>query len=220
MLDAPTSMSCTRSRRVITGGHAQRVGRFPSQKVGRMIHWESTLERDLILQLEFDRDVLGYREQPDPIRLIIGGKSHTYTPDFEVWRRNGRVIIEVKAEAWLLDTELQDRLAAAHAHFAGEGIRFEVLTERLIRAQPRLENLELLVLRHSKTRVIQGALRIAQEVLSANANVKYGDLACALGRAGIDRAQIDAQICAMIRRHDIEADLRKALSPTILVLPN
>ena len=46
------------------------VGRFPSRKMGVTIQFEShTVELAAIFELEHDRDVLEYYDQPPPIKL-------------------------------------------------------------------------------------------------------------------------------------------------------
>ncbi len=58
------------------------TGVMASRKTNRMVASESTLERDLFLQLEFDPLVESFEEQP--LRLsyqMTSGKASTYTPD-------------------------------------------------------------------------------------------------------------------------------------------
>lgn len=72
-------------------------GYFPSKKMGRMIEWESPLERDAIVLLEFSPGVVSFQEQPRKVIFYIGGVPHVYFPDFEVVLTNGKVIdVEVK----------------------------------------------------------------------------------------------------------------------------
>ena len=73
---APADQS-VRARRVITRSPTRTVGRFPSLKCGRTIHWESQLERDFVLRLEFDEGVVSYREQPETIEVSWQiGRAH------------------------------------------------------------------------------------------------------------------------------------------------
>jgi hypothetical protein len=40
------------------------IGRFPSLKLGRMVDFESLIERDFIYVLDFEPDVESFSEQP------------------------------------------------------------------------------------------------------------------------------------------------------------
>lgn len=60
------------SRRVITRSGRHFRGRYPSRKLGRMVAFESLIERDVILLLEFSRGVLSYQEQPTRIAYSNG----------------------------------------------------------------------------------------------------------------------------------------------------
>jgi hypothetical protein len=55
------------------------TGGFASQKNGRMLGFESLLEKEHMLLLEFDDAVDHFEEQPVTIR--IPGTSKSYTPD-------------------------------------------------------------------------------------------------------------------------------------------
>jgi hypothetical protein len=112
--------------------------------MGRNIWNESILERDLIFQMEYDRDVVSYREQAVRIFFELDGKRRFYTPDFSCELRNRRPqIIEVKPKAKLsswfkqlyrIITPICDR----------EGFDFLVYTEFQIRIQPLLDNIKCL----------------------------------------------------------------------------
>src|SRR5437588_206487 len=85
-----------RARNISNKGSRKIIGKFPSLLMGLVVKWESKLERDFIYLLEFDSDVISYREQPIRIIYFLDGKSCRYTPDFLVVRKNKRQIIEVK----------------------------------------------------------------------------------------------------------------------------
>lgn len=86
------------------------TGLVSSRKNDRMTGFESSLERDFLLLLDFDRNVERYEEQPVTIRYRDReGKRRTYTPDVLVlYRQNltGRdtcpLLCEVKYRADLL----------------------------------------------------------------------------------------------------------------------
>lgn len=87
--------------RKITNGGRKVIGKFPSIKMGRMIMWESQIERDYLYLVDFDVDVIFCQEQPLIVRYYndSDGKIHNYTPDFLLIRRdNKKQVIEVKDE--------------------------------------------------------------------------------------------------------------------------
>jgi hypothetical protein len=148
-----------RAREVIHRGPRRTVGRFASVKMGRMVHWESQLERDLIYQLEFDRRVLVYQEQPLSVKLRVDGRPRKYTPDLLIRRADSYDIIEVKPADTAGKPEWQALFGAAREHFAGLGANFCVVTDAEIRVQPRLANIVML-LRHQRT-TVDGSVRNA-----------------------------------------------------------
>ncbi|XGV96566.1 MAG: Mu transposase C-terminal domain-containing protein [Leptolyngbya sp. BL-A-14] len=94
--------------RLVDGGKKSVSGRYPSQKMGHTIQFESHRnELAQIYRYEFDDEVLEYWDQPHAIYLDYLSKSgrrnyHSHTPDFFVIRRNGAGWEECKTEKELL----------------------------------------------------------------------------------------------------------------------
>jgi len=74
------------------------TGTFASIKNKRNIFYESLLERDFFLLLEFDKTVSSYEEQPIKLYYDRYGKKTKYTPDCLVYYNNDKLpcIHEVK----------------------------------------------------------------------------------------------------------------------------
>lgn len=118
------------------------TGRFSSQKNNRAMAFESTLERDLFLSLEFDDTVVSYEEQPLTINGEVGGPIRQYTPDCLAQHVDGmETLYEVKYVADLeKDAEvLALRFAIAERYAHERGMKFRVVSELDIRGA-RLEN--------------------------------------------------------------------------------
>ena len=63
------------------------TGTFPSHKNKRNIFYESLLERDIYLLLEFNDEVVSYEEQPFKIYYQRAKSTYRYTPDVLVHYR-------------------------------------------------------------------------------------------------------------------------------------
>ena len=90
------------------------IGRFPSTKMGRMIAFESLLERDFIYLLDYDPAVEWFEEQPLSIEYVHEAKLLHYTPDFHLLERGQHVLVECKPERFV-DTEENRRKFAVAA---------------------------------------------------------------------------------------------------------
>lgn len=121
-------------------------GLFPSLKTGRMVWFESFLERDFIYWLEFEPSVITFAEQPFTLEYPHLGKTRRYTPDFHVRYAPKRdVLVECKPTAFVETEENQLKFRAAEAWCAEQGWSFRVVTEADVRQEPRLANIKLLV---------------------------------------------------------------------------
>lgn len=72
-----------------------------TNKRGRVVQFESEQERVLILLLERDPSVWDFCSQPETLTSVaVDGRTHHYTPDFQVWRTDGQIEFhEVTLEA-------------------------------------------------------------------------------------------------------------------------
>jgi hypothetical protein len=94
--------------------------------------------------LDYEGDVSYWHEQPLRIRFSHGGKVHRYTPDLEVHRASQKQLIEVKPKHEVDSGEWDVLFRAASSVCEQEGYEFLVVTDEIIRTQPRLENVKLL----------------------------------------------------------------------------
>jgi len=73
------------------------TGMFYSLKNKKGIFFESKLERDLFLTLEFNKNVTEYEEQPLSLKYTKGNRTYPYTPDCLVhYIKDAPCVLEVK----------------------------------------------------------------------------------------------------------------------------
>lgn len=130
------------------------TGLVPNPRTQSMTAFESSLERDFLLLLDFDPDVEFFEEQPVTIVYHDAtGRRRTYTPDVLVRYRTDRLqarhtkprLCEVKycedlRQHW---AEYRPKFRAAQRYAQQQGWRFRVVTERHVRT-PYLENVKFL----------------------------------------------------------------------------
>lgn len=139
--------------RAIPRNYLSVTGRVPSSKTddGRLASYESTLERDYLLRLEFDLSVTRYEEQPCEIiykHPILG--TRTYVPDVHVEYSQDPVrggprrdeIVELKFRSELKErwADLRPRYRAAVHYCRERNWRFVIRTEVEVRT-PYLTNI-------------------------------------------------------------------------------
>lgn len=135
--------------------HCYLSGRVSSSKVPQAQAFESSLEQDFLLMLEFDRGVLRFASQPITIRWKEDGRQRRYTPDVLVeytpymqdhFPHLKPALFEVKPEAILRrDWNVLKSKFKAAVHWCREyDCRFRIITERYIRT-PYLSNIKFLM---------------------------------------------------------------------------
>lgn len=100
------------STREIKKSHISVTGYFSSYKNKRLINFESKLEHDFYLLLEFDETVKSYIEQPFKVYYIYQDKKRRYTPDTLVSYVDGiQKVFEIKPIFKIQnDLELQEKI--------------------------------------------------------------------------------------------------------------
>jgi len=86
-------------------------GRWFSTTAGRFLDYESLLERDWMLLMDFDREVDWVCEQPLRLRYLRDGVAASHVPDLLVWRRAGPELCDVKGEERLDHPDFRLRCA-------------------------------------------------------------------------------------------------------------
>jgi len=140
--------------RKIPKSYVALTGRIANSKGEAPVAFESSLERDLFVILDFDLNVERYEEQPVSIKYIDNnGKVKTYTPDVLVTYRKDiepairmkTMLCEVKYRQDLKNNwaEYKCKFKAAVRYARNKGWVFRILTEREIRT-PYLVNAKFL----------------------------------------------------------------------------
>jgi hypothetical protein len=120
-------------------------GDFPSLKLGRMVRYGSTIERDLLYFLEYWQHVTWYQEQPMTIEHVMAdGHRHRYTPDYEIHEGPTKSIAECKPTARLASVQAEQQRQIGLAWADTNGYRFVTFTDTELRIGHQLENLKLL----------------------------------------------------------------------------
>jgi hypothetical protein len=128
--------------RKVSHGGRNIIGQFPSIKMGRMIAFESLIERDCLYFLDFEADISYIAEQPLTLEYKRQGKVLRYTPDFHIILSNKNVLIECKPAAFV-DTENNLlKFAAAREWCKSNDWEFKIVSDNDLRSGYRLQNVK------------------------------------------------------------------------------
>lgn len=161
--------------RKIPKNHLCVTGSFASQKNGTMGSFESLLEKEYMLLLDFDDSVDGFEEQP--VTIPVPGAAKGYTPDVLVYFRvdsvTGRIraplLTEIKHSEDLKKNaeKYAPKFAAATQYASERGWEFHLTTEQEIRTV-RLANLKFLREYRNITPKEENCFRILKLIERAN----------------------------------------------------
>lgn len=164
-----------------------------TNKVGRVVQYESFAERSLLLRLERDWTVRDYLSQPETfVFKAPDGRMHRYTPDFMVWRTTDHIEIhEVTISSRTDRPSQQWRMEAAEQICGEREWRYLVHTELTLPQGAELANL-LALLAYRPTGYANPSVQTwLEQHLSLDATQEFGQLAQAIA---LDTQQENHQV--------------------------
>lgn len=206
--------------RTVPKNYRSLTGLVPNTRTQSMTAFESSLERDFLLLLDFDPDVEFFEEQP--VKIVYhdaNGRRRIYTPDVLVRYRTNRLqarhtkplLCEVKYRDDLRQHwgEYRPKFRAAQGYARQQGWRFRLVTERHVRT-PYLENVKFL--RSYRALPVNGSHRTL--LLNTLTHLEETDPASLLAAMSQDRwqqAQMLPMLWQLIATRQVGTDLSQPL---------
>lgn len=205
------------------------TGTFSSAKNGKSLGYESLLERDLMILLEFDDAVERFEEQPVKIPFAVNSKqSKAYVPDILIHYRpvsSGEtprpVLGEVKHTEDLKKNKVKyaPKFAAASLYAEERGWDWRKFTEKDIRTD-YLENLKFLREYHSAEPDVELLNEVIGHLRKARGSESFESLLKSLCSTESKELYIVPAIWHLLAAKRIVANLKKPLDTKIkLSLP-
>ena len=164
-----------RAREVVKRSNPMVTGKYPSLKAGRMVQWESQLERDALYLMDASPLVRELGEQPVKLSFILNGEERDHFPDFLSNVDGIKVFVEVKPEDKSQKQYYQDRTNFLEKTLPIYGYRYLVITEKDIRQKTRLE-IAKFILRHGRVPLASKKKEILRRTLQEMPNLRWGDV--------------------------------------------
>lgn len=210
--------------RKIPKNHLHVTGKFASQKNRQMGGFESLLEKDHMLLLEFDDAVEGFEEQP--VTIPVPGVARGYTPDILVrffpdaatGQPRPPELTEVKSIDDLRRNKEKyaPKFAAAEQYARELGWTFSIKTEKEIRTQ-RLANIKFLREYRNIDPAEDDCAQLLSLALSLNGKAALPDLLAALKRTEDDDLYWLPVIWNMVLKKRLIIDLDVPMSDRVVL---
>lgn len=185
-----------------------------TNKVGRLVQFESWAERALILRLDREPEVLDYQSQPETFTFSDEqGKQRSYTPDFMVWRRDGSIEIhEVTLSKRRIRPEGWRRERAAREICRARGWQYIVHTEHTLPQGSELANLLALAGYRPPVYAHQAVVQTVFEQLEPNQTVAFRMLVKQVSQTlNLAEGQVTGAVCYLLWHGQLMTDLDQLL---------
>ena len=207
-------------RRVRSTG--QNIRGVITNKVGRLVQFESWAERALILRLDRDPAVLDYQSQPETFTFRDEqGRQRSYTPDFMVWRREGAIEIhEVTLSKRRIRPELRGREQAAREICQARGWQYVVHTEHTLPQGSELANLLALAGYRPTVYAHQAVAQRVFEQLEPGRTVAFRMLVKQISQSQtLAEGQVTGALCHLLWHSQLMTDLNQLLFDQGRIVP-
>lgn len=189
-------------------------GLYYSQKMGRLVGYESDNEKFDFYRSEISPDVVAYREQPHTIEGIIDGKVRRYTPDREDRFADGHIeIVEVKDA---LEADKDPDYYAKLSYFAEVyerlGWSFRLTTRDQIKDPATFETVET-VQRYRRASFTAGDIADVRRKAGQHGECHLTDLLAIFPSEVVGLSKL----CAMMVGHILVLDIQSKLEPASIV---
>ena len=194
------------------------TGTFASLKNNRNIFYESLLERDFFLTLEFDKTVKSYEEQPLQIQYDRYGKKTNYTPDCLVHYNNGNIscIVEVKFSDEVKEKKVffKHKFDQVEEYLANNDMNFKLFTEIDV-DEIYLENIKFIY----NYSIIRNRSKIEElkKVFMSHSEVIYQDFLNSYSNSKFEQAEIIPYIWYLVLIGFLEINLLKPIKQDTLI---
>lgn len=198
------------SQRKIKKNYRSITGHFPSIKNNTSIAFESKLEKAHFLSLEFDNEVISYKEQPQ-IEIFLNGKNQIYSADCYIKRSKNSLkkdsIVEVKYTNELEKKKdyFEKKFEAATISADNLNLNFEIYTEK-IHSEIYLDNLDFLY-RYKLQHLENSYENQILELVNKHQKISAFDLANLISNKPIDYGIISNCIWDLVCKEKLKSDL-------------
>jgi hypothetical protein len=166
-----------RSRKIVSRSNARSTGKYPSWKMGRMMHWESINELNAFRLLDCDPNVRSYCEQPCQILYVLDGVERVRYPDILVTTTTGKQLWEVKPRSHASEPEVIARANFLSRVLAKWGYEYQTVFAEDLARRPRLSNANLL-LKFGKQAVNDCEREGVRRTLAEQGELLWSDAIC------------------------------------------
>lgn len=184
-------------------------------KTDQTVQCESFQERKLTLRFDRDPSIRTYVSQPERLTYLDAeGKTHTYTPDFMVWRDTGEIEIhEVTLTSRQEKSSIQEREKAARKICKERGWHYIVHTEATLPQATEEANLLALARYRPTAYANQNVARFVQERLAnALSPILFRTLLTEITQAlHLQEAPVVSALCHLLWHGRLETDLCRQL---------
>jgi hypothetical protein len=196
-----------RSRKVVSRSNARSAGKYPSWKMGRMMHWESSNQLNAFRLLDCDPNVTSYSEQPCQITYIMDGVERIHHPDILITTAGTKRLWEVKPRSKALEPEVLARTALLSRALPKWGYAYRMMFAEDLARQPHLSN-AILLLSLAKRTVSDCEWENVKRTVAEQGALVWSQ-ACA-GNYGRNGREI---LCSLVLRGALTIDMNFPISP-------
>lgn len=162
-----------RARKVVSRSKGRPSGKYPSWKMGRMVHWESSYELNAYRLLDANPAVASFWEQPLVIRFILDGEEHRHYPDTLVHIGSTQELWEIKPASEAFSPKIIARTQLLQAALPEKGFTYRMVIGEELAREPRLSTV-LTLLKYGRQSISLTEHEQVRQILEKSGAIPWG----------------------------------------------
>jgi len=194
-----------RIKKIISRSNTKPTGKYPSWKMGRMIHWEHIDQLNLFRLLDINPAINSFAESPMEIQYEMDGRIYCEYPDVLITSGNQKEIWKIKKsnEEAVMTTS---NCKSFGEQLLEKGFRWRIVDADSLRLEPRNQN-TITLLKYGKTPINLVEKEKIRNYLTQYKTISWGEVI-----TGVIGPSGPRNICHLVMEGDIYFDINQIWS--------
>ena len=129
-----------RIKKIISRSNSRPTGKYPSLKMGRMMHWENIDQLYAFRLLDINPAIKSFEESPMEIQYEINGKRFCEYPDLLINTANLKEIWKIQKSTEYKTVSTIENEKTFREQLLKKGFRWRYVDSKILALEPRKQN--------------------------------------------------------------------------------
>ena len=196
----------SRIKKIISRSNTKPTGKYPSWKMGRMLHWENIEQLHAFRLLDINPAIDSFEELPMEIQYEMNGETYHEYPDILIKFGNSKEIWKIKKSLEVEDAISKEKDKYFQEQLLNRGFGWRLVSPESLIQEPRKQN-AITLLRHGLNPISPIEKERIRNYLKQNGGICWGEII-----AGLVGPSGPKNICRLVLEGNIYFEINQIWS--------